>query len=534
MAKREGKNEPEPKTQHMSQASTMPGRAPTPYQQTRGRAPTPPWLEDDGGYSIALRPFSYAVAPGDPPLRLSIRPDNVIRLEEVQLDGAWIIHIGVQVHPQDIGRLLEVEGRAVESGKLYWLIKQRWPSHHITGQLQHALAAGVNFEAATPNLKQILDATRHRPRPKVTPILDNGFAVIPSSAPLETMLQGIQDAAEGAHSWADFETTTVPTYRRLMGRGGKDGVIDLSVRLQDGDARARHTMLSILWGQVCELDDLTGDVLLAAFTHWLTHREEGSTWITADAILDYRGIKPITKKEGDSRRRAGHHLEHKAVIARAFEQLDHLWLNIDGVEVIELEGTRRKPTKLHLESKAISISDRISQGGLSGGHLPIAWCYRPGNWAKPFLQEGFRQTALLAQKSLQYDPYRETWEKRLSRYFAFHWRIQAHQGNYSQPYRVTTLLKAIAMEPNARYPQKTRERLEKALDRLQKDKVIADWEYRKGEEGALPTKGWLTTWLSWTVKVTPPFEVIHHYARISEVSSKTRATTPQNGRRQGN
>ena len=84
------------------------------------------------------------------------------------------------------------------------------------------------------------------------------------------MLQGIQDAAEGAHSWADFETTTVPTYRRLMGREGKDGVIDLSVRLQDGDARARHTMLSILWGQVCELDDLTGDVLLAAFTQWLT------------------------------------------------------------------------------------------------------------------------------------------------------------------------------------------------------------------------------------------------------------------------
>ena len=90
MAKREGKNEPEPKTQHMSQASTMsPGDE---HQHPN------PWLEDDGGYSIALRPFSYAVAPGDPPLRLSIRPDNVIRLEEVQLDGAWIIH------PEIIGR----------------------------------------------------------------------------------------------------------------------------------------------------------------------------------------------------------------------------------------------------------------------------------------------------------------------------------------------------------------------------------------------------------------------------------------------
>ena len=39
MAKREGKNEPEPKTQHMSQASTMsPGDE---HQHPN------PWLEDD-------------------------------------------------------------------------------------------------------------------------------------------------------------------------------------------------------------------------------------------------------------------------------------------------------------------------------------------------------------------------------------------------------------------------------------------------------------------------------------------------------
>lgn len=235
------------------------------------------------------------------------------------------------------------------------------------------------------------------------------------------------------------------------------------------------------------------------------------------------------KKEGNSRRRAGHHWEHKAAIARAFEQLDHLWLNIDNVEVIELEGKRRRPKKLHLESKAIAISDRISQGGLGGGQLPVAWHYRPGEWARPFLQEGFRQTALLAQQSLQYDPYHETWEKRLSRYFAFHWRIQAHQGNYSQPYRVDTLLKAIAIEPNKRFPQRTRERLEKALDRLQADKVVANWEYRKGDEEALPMKGWLHSWLSWTIEVMPPLDVINHYARITEASPKTRAALVNTG-----
>ena len=500
------------------------------------------------------------------------REGNVFRLKERRGD-LWVWEVGIWGRGEDQDWKIASERpphtlEPMEPGHLYWLLEIELSPDHLAVEIISIAEAGGQLTATTTELYQDLEAQikalgvesfstsgdsrrlrltpeglemvrsalrppgeewdrsalpQRRRSPKVTPVLQNGFAVIPSSAPLETLLQGIQDAAEGAHSWGDFENTTVPTYRRLMGRGGKDGTIDLSVRLQDGEVLARDAMLSTLWDQVRELDDLTGDVLLAAFTQWLTRQEAGSTWITADAILDYRGIKPITKREGNSRRRAGHHWEHKAAIARAFEQLDHLWLNIDNVEVIELEGKRRRPKKLHLESKAIAISDRISQGGLGGGQLPIAWHYRPGEWARPFLQEGFRQTALLAQQSLHYDPYRETWEKRLSRYFAFHWRIQAHQGNYSQPYRVDTLLKAIAIEPNKRFPQRTRERLEKALDRLQADKVVANWEYRKGDEEALPTKGWLPSWLSWTVEVMPPLDVINHYARITEASPKTRA-----------
>jgi len=405
-----------------------------------------------------------------------------------------------------------------------------WPEN-ISPDIQESalnyiipLRRALVSEAITAAFKKLARELR-KPLPKLPPAFLNGVGVIPSPAALETMLQGFQDAAEGASNWTDFEGTTTPTYRHLVGRKGKEGIVDLSVRRQDGEALVGDTILTALWDQVRELDDLTGDVLLAAVTQWLSQPEEGSTWITADAILDYRGIKPKTNvDERGHRRRAGHHLEHRAAVAQAFEQLDHLWLNIDNVEVIELDGKRRKPRRLYMESKAISISDRISQGGLGGGHMPIAWHYRPGEWVQPFLQEGFRQTALLAQQSLRYDPYREAWEKRLSRYFAFHWRIQAHQGNYEQPYRVGTLLKAIAMEPNEERPNRTRERLEKALDRLQHDGVIACWEYKKGYEEALPTKGWLPIWLKWTVLVAPSPEVIRHYTSITQASHKPRAT----------
>jgi len=495
--------------------------------------------------------------------KLVYRDGNVFRLRDHQ-GGIWGFDIGIRVQEADLAEGILAnndtpvlcgvcEGDVdypLEPGRIYWVFEANWPEEEVLSVIALVGASGMILTATTGELFQELGTiitaarpqgrkkkgsryklvspealprrlSRSRQLPQVSPaIIENGFFNIPSSAPLQTMLSGIQDAAEGAPNWLDFDETTAPTYRHSIGRGGKHGVIGISLRTQDGEVLARDTMLAALWDQVRDLDDLTGDALLVAFTHWLTRREEGSTWITADAILDYRGIKPITKRVGDSRRRAGHHLDHKVSIARAFEQLDHLWLNIEDVEVINLEGKRRKPTKLRLESKAISISDRVSQGGLGGGYLPVAWHYRPGEWAKPFLQEGFRQTAILTQKSLQYDPYHETWEKRLSRYLAFHWRIQAHQGNYSQPYRVNTLLRAIAMEPKKERPHRTRERLEKALDRLHADGVTAGWEYQKGDEGALPTKGWLPTWLNWTVQITPPPEIFRRYASITRPSPK--------------
>ena len=371
------------------------------------------------------------------------------------------------------------------------------------------------------------EAIRSKPRrlPRISNPWQGRYGVIPSSPPLIGLLRSTEDAAEGAHNWTDYENTTVPTYRHLVGDNGRKGAVDISLRSYEGDAIVVDTMLSTLWDQVNELDDLTGDVLLAALAQSLRTSGNGRTWITADAILNYRGIKPKTKREGDSRYRAGHHLEHRMAVARAFEQLDHLWLNLIDVEVVETNGKTRKPQKLRLESKVIAISDRISQSGLGGDYIPIAWHYQPGEWAKPFLSPGFRETALLAQKSLQYDPYHQIWEKRLARYFALHWRIRAPHGNYEQPYRVGNLLETISIKPNERFPLRTRERLEKALDRLQDDGVIARWEYQRWEE-ELPTKGWLATWLEWTFLVTPPEEVIHYYTSIAK-NYKRRRSLPK-------
>jgi len=81
-----------------------------------------------------------------------------------------------------------------------------------------------------------------------------------------------------------------------------------------------------------------------------------------------------------------------------------------------------------------------------------------------FLAGPGRQTALLSAKALQYDPYRQTWEKRLTRYLSWQWRCEAHTGNYLQPFAVATLLTAIGYPVNRRRLTWQRDRLEKTPD----------------------------------------------------------------------
>jgi hypothetical protein len=333
-------------------------------------------------------------------------------------------------------------------------------------------------------------------------------------------MRSLQDATEGAKGWSDNDRTTAPTYSHPIGRHGKGGTVDVSLRGHDGLPSVENSVFPTLWEKVSQLSDLTGDVLLAALAQWLDTGEPENTWITVEVILQYRGIRPMIKQEGESRRKAGYRLEDRMVIARCFEELDRLWLHLVNVEVVERENKLRRGKRLRLESKAVVISDRIAQGGLFGTYIPVAWFYRPGSWATPFLREGYRQTALLAQQSLQYDPYREDLEKRLSRYLAFHWRIQASSANYDQPYRVHTLLEAINKQPNRRYPQRTRERLEKALDRLQKDGVIHRWEYGRWSEEEAGRRNWLGHWLGWTVEISPPTKVVERYDSISKKDRK--------------
>lgn len=58
-------------------------------------------------------------------------------------------------------------------------------------------------------------------------------------------------------------------------------------------------------------------------------------------------------------------------------------------------------------------------------------------------------------------------------------------------------------------------RLEKALSRLQSDKVIVNWYYARSNESILGQKGCSRNWLTWKILIEPPAKLIEHYGKIA-------------------
>jgi DNA-binding XRE family transcriptional regulator len=110
----------------------------------------------------------------------------------------------------------------------------------------------------------------------------------------------------------------------------------------------------------------------------------------------------------------------------------------------------------------------------------------------------------------------------LARYLSWQWRIQARQGEYSRPYRVNTLLEAVGEQLNERRPSATRDRLEKALDTLQQDGVIASWQYDRWDEAIAQQRGWGQVWTQATLLLDPPQVIRETYKSLQSHRSRDR------------
>jgi DNA-binding XRE family transcriptional regulator len=368
--------------------------------------------------------------------------------------------------------------------------------------------------------------------------------VAPSTASLESLLREEHlTVLSAAHYQAVREALAKQTFQRLEGfpwptalvtTGPARGHIQLRPLVVDSHPfmppEEVEAWAARMWQQREELSDLDADALDILSALWLYQARTPNDDAVADVdeLLAMRGLQA---KQGGQGRRGGYEPEQRAAMLQAVAHIQNLWLTMSAIEVYEPSGTRsrsrqRRPTQQVIHSRAFTMTDLFGQIRLDGGMDVQKFIFRPGKVFAHFLFGPGRQSALLSARALAYDPYRQTWEKRLARYLSYQWRCRAHNGDYLQPFRVLTLLEAAGAELDMRKPSRTREHLEKALDTLQQDRVIAAWQYDRWEETLATRRGWAHHWLQATILIEPPDSIRTTYQRLARHEAPPRQALP--------
>ncbi|WP_019240957.1 MULTISPECIES: helix-turn-helix domain-containing protein [Bacillus] len=301
---------------------------------------------------------------------------------------------------------------------------------------------------------------------------------------------------------------TTPLYK-----GNLEGVVQFRPIRQLKDIQS---MIVEAQNQAQSLTDLDVDMFDALCSIFLSKARytEDVIEIQFNDLLLIRGLKPKLGGEG---RRGGYEQKQKEKVLQSLTKIQSLWLELNKAIVYE----KGKPIQTQLQGRTFLFVDfNRKEYDISQLNNQKTFTFTVDKVFTKYLYGSGRQIALLPIQTLQYNPYRQTWEKRIARYFSWRWRTQARKGNFLQPNKIRTLLEAIGESINERTPSRTRDRLEKALDQLLEDGVVSAWHYHKWDESIVNNKGWVRMWLDSTILVEPP-EVIKEQYRSIEKTKKS-------------
>lgn len=303
-------------------------------------------------------------------------------------------------------------------------------------------------------------------------------------------------------------------------RGGARGqaqLFPIEAELQPYmDSGDQKNLINSMWQQRAELSDLDADVLDMMSAMWLeqARNSESTARARIDDLLRLRGLKP---KTGEGGRSSGYRKEQREQLFRTLTHLNNLWVKMAEFETVANEGDRRgRKTKIqNISSRAFIITDIGGNQRSSDGPMEIEeFLFRPGVIFANFLYGVGRQTALLSRKAVEYDPYRQSWEKRLTRYLSWQWRVEATRPDSERSFRVETLLDAVGETWNRQDGRRLKERLEKALKQLAADHVIASWAWNEPENPARIRRFMSEYWQHASIRIRQPDLVRNHYQTL--------------------
>lgn len=241
--------------------------------------------------------------------------------------------------------------------------------------------------------------------------------------------------------------------------------------------------------------------------------------VSVSDILKMRGLREKISGQG---RRGGFEKKQRTQIVQALQAIQSLSINVEQMAAYNKEAFIQKPGRIFLFQTQHGEQYEVNE------HM----CMQTITFKVDHLFEGYlsgakRQLALLPSVSLQYHTSRMAAEKQLTRYLSWRWRTLAFKGDYLQPNKVHTLLQAMGGKLQAQAPMRTRERLEKTLDTLAEDGIIAGWHYFKWDEDVSVVKGWAKYWLNASIIIEPSDSIKKHYAKIEQTKRQTTKTVKQ-------
>ena len=324
--------------------------------------------------------------------------------------------------------------------------------------------------------------------------VDNDMLPYLSSVPAETALQGIIDdksrwkqTADGGYFYGDLARTFVAM----------------------GDPRSQPTpdQQAATFNKILELDDSAAQTFLYVMARDLAQPADApKSRLHVNELLEFKGYKRHAK--GDF------FPQIKRDEQRRLVQLSDIWVAVND-EIQVRSGTRSKAKKIKLISRLVELEIEAEQTDtpsntpvpmtfLNSATVPYAFRVSLGGWAKPYRAASNFMQAILATIG-QYDATRETQRYAMRIMLAIMFTQSSHScNNAPTAWRVGELLEKARIDLPKHHADRFRQYVEDALDRLQRDGLIAHWQYENGDDSTLPGKRWLQKWLEWDLTLAIP------------------------------
>jgi len=362
------------------------------------------------------------------------------------------------------------------------------------------------------------DPKSNLPAPGV-PQLPFDRALLPTLSPVQVMHHAVANLARGGDLWTDHEQEAPPSFSRSIG-GGK---VTVSVSSLDGEFT--RSALPLLWQVTKAVSWRTLIVAQALLAHWATLATsvDQAVVISIDRILDYRGLRPMHKKNEPDHWRHGHRMEERSEVARELRLLQNIIFSAVDIDGYPGKGKTRRKFNF-FNSRFMVVTDTWGQLSIMGQGTtlyPTQIRFALGSWVQEYGDRGIRQLGKILDRNLSYDPYHESWELALASWLTL--EVFPNNAGRERPIHraVETVLEAIGQTVDQRHPKRTRVRLEKALDRMAADGYLSRWEY-VGELETASAKAEFSTYLKTKVWLVPSAGFLEYYSQRNSRKLKER------------